>query len=223
MEEKVKVDYVGENGETRFHELKAETLRCPYCHAFVMPNFHFSAKKDNNVWNVFCGCTNPKCKNSFVVEYEYDNQYVLSFKRVQPTPPLQQRIFDDAILHISSSFVEIYNQAFSAFQLGLSQICGIGFRKSIEYLIKDYAMLMFPCQSDTIKTKKLAQCINDYITDTRIKEVAKRAVWLGNDEAHYYRKWENKDVNDLMDTIDLTLYWIEAEEKSKRLLAEISK
>ena len=54
-------------------------------------------------------------------------------------------------------------------------------------------------------------CINDYVNDTRIKSVAKRAVWLGNDETHYIRKWEGKNLEDMKKLIDLTVHWIEME------------
>jgi len=57
----------------------------------------------------------------------------------------------------------------------------------------------------------LAKVIGDYVSDNNIKSVAKRAVWLGNDETHYIRKWEGKDLNDLKKLIDLTVHWIEME------------
>ena len=50
------------------------------------------------------------------------------------------------------------------------------------------------------------------MTDRNIKEVTKRATWLGNDEAHYERRWLDKDLSDLKRLIDLVLYWIQAEQ-----------
>lgn len=41
------------------------------------------------------------------------------------------------------------------------------------------------------------------------------AVWLGNDETHYYRRWEDKDINDLKLLIKLTANWIEIKELTK--------
>ena len=54
--------------------------------------------------------------------------------------------------------------------------------------------------------------------DARIKEVAKRAAWLGNDETHYVRIWEEKDVSDLKQLINLTVRWIENEIETRQLL-----
>ena len=65
------------------------------------------------------------------------------------------------------------------------------------------------------------QVINKYVDDVRIKEVAKRAVWLGNDETHYVRQWDDKDIHSLKTLIDLTVHWIEAEEMTKSILKEM--
>ena len=56
-----------------------------------------------------------------------------------------------------------------------------------------------------------------------IIEVAKRAVWLGNDETHYVRVWADKDVNNLKHLIDLTIRWIENEIETERVLQEMTK
>lgn len=44
-----------------------------------------------------------------------------------------------------------------------------------------------------------------------MKEIAKRAAWLGNDETHYVRKWETKDVKDLKNLIEISIHWIDME------------
>lgn len=41
--------------------------------------------------------------------------------------------------------------------------------------------------------------------------MAKRAVWLGNDETHYVRIWTEHDVKSLKMLIDLTIHWIDAD------------
>lgn len=56
------------------------------------------------------------------------------------------------------------------------------------------------------------------IKDSNIKEVAKRAAWLGNDETHYMRKWGAQDLQDLKKLIDLTVHWMEAEALTNQLL-----
>jgi len=48
----------------------------------------------------------------------------------------------------------------------------------------------------------LSACIQQYIDNEKIKLVSKRAVWIGNDETHYVRKWIEKDIEDLKRLID---------------------
>jgi hypothetical protein len=63
---------------------------------------------------------------------------------------------------------------------------------------------------ETIKRKLLGPCIREHVDDPRIQKCAERAAWLGNDETHYVRKWEDKDVTDLKRLIALTVNWIDS-------------
>lgn len=67
----------------------------------------------------------------------------------------------------------------------------------------------------------MGNCIQENVQNENIKNVARRAVWLGNDETHYIRKWEDKDVNNLKHLIDLTVRWIENEIETERVLQEM--
>ena len=91
----------------------------------------------------------------------------------------------------------------------LHQLTGIGLRKALEFLVKDFSISLNPSQKEAIERTALARCIEDFIVDDRIKTCAKLAAWLGNDETHYVRKWQDKDISDLKLLIRLTLNWIE--------------
>ena len=43
----------------------------------------------------------------------------------------------------------------------------------------------------------------------------------GNDETHYVRKWEGKDINDLKKLISMTIAWIEIEQLTVDLAKEM--
>ncbi|MEX0739026.1 MAG: hypothetical protein WD071_06775 [Pseudohongiella sp.] len=116
----------------------------------------------------------------------------------------------EEVANLSPLFVEIYTQSYQAEALNMKQISGIGYRKSLEFLIKDFCISNHPEKSEEIKGKPLAKCIGEYIDDNRIKECARRASWLGNDEAHYVRKWSDKDVEDLKILIRLCTLWIQS-------------
>lgn len=101
---------------------------------------------------------------------------------------------------------------------------GVGYRKALEFLIKDY---LISKETDAqkigkIKNQFLGNCIQEDVQDRNIKEVAKRAVWLGNDETHYTRVWAGKDVNNLKQLIELTVRWIENEIETERVLQEMT-
>ncbi|WP_299134548.1 hypothetical protein [uncultured Tenacibaculum sp.] len=187
--------------------------KCPFCHNSISPNPLYGFKKDSNYkLDIFFSCPKNSCEKTFVGEYEqgqHKNHYKFLNRVTKGT--INKKSFNESITNLSPSFEKIYNQAFYAEQEELYEICGVGYRKAIEFLIKDYAKLKYSEQSEQIEKKFLGKCIGDYIDDTRIKAVAKRAVWLGNDETHYVRKWEGKDLTDLKKLIDLTIHWIEME------------
>ena len=184
---------------------------CPFCHKSITPNPLFGYKRENDL-EVLMTCPDGDCKASFV-GYYYGTSTNKNFRfdnRVSQGT-LIGRNFTETILEVSPKFSEIYNQSFTAEQQNLTEICGVGYRKALEFLIKDYSISKHPKQKEQIEKKTLSSCIKDYIEDSRIKTVAKRAVWLGNDETHYIRKWEGKNLSDLKKLIDLTLHWVEME------------
>lgn len=187
--------------------------KCPFCHNSISPNPLYGFKRDENYQlDVFFSCPNDKCQKTFIGEYlEGQNTNYYSFQNKVTKGTIIKKTFADSIKDLSPSFEEIYNQAYFSEQEKLMEICGVGYRKALEFLIKDYAKFKHPTDSEQIEKKFLGKCIADYIDDSRIKVVAKRAVWLGNDETHYVRKWAGKDLTDLKKLIELTVHWIEME------------
>ena len=87
--------------------------------------------------------------------------------------------------------------------------------QAFEFLIKDYAKSLAPEKAGEIQKKFSGAVVSEFIADARIQAVAKRCLWLGNDETHYLRKWTEHDVDDLVRLIKLTTNWIEIEHLSK--------
>ena len=149
-----------------------------------------------------------------------DGMGIFRLLRSKPVAAAKRK-FNKQVAKISPAFCEIYNEAYAAEQLGLGQICGVGYRKALEFLIKDYLSHLDASKTESIRKTFLGVCIEKHIKNDNIKAVAKRATWLGNDETHYVRKWEDKDLSDLKKLIDLTLYWIEQEELTKEVLLDM--
>lgn len=202
---------------------------CPRCHKGIHPKHIVFSLDDKNkkVQGVF-RCTHQNCQELFLANYHSvvtaDVARSHSTYQLSNVSPLkaQQHHFSEVITGVSPAFVEIYNQAIAAEANSLHQIVGIGFRKALEFLVKDFACHQHPDSSDGIKAKMLGKCIEDYIEDSSVKACAKRAAWLGNDETHYLRKWEDKDISDLKLLVKLTVNGIENILLTQKYIEEMS-
>lgn len=178
---------------------------CPICHHAIAPKYSSGEIVVNYKLDIAFQCTN--CRNMFIGKYSQQNNGNYSCYKAWPIVP-ENINFEKEIQEVSPMFVETYNQSIYAESNSLNQLTGIGLRKSLEFLIKDFLISQKPENEESIKSSTLAQCINNFIDDHSLIEVSKRAVWLGNDETHYVRKWEDKDINDLKILIKLTVNWI---------------
>lgn len=191
---------------------------CPMCSHAIQPILlgnrlhYFDGMK--GCFSAFFECTH--CQKSFIATYDIGyhskpigSTHCIATKLLYSAPSCFTKItFDKRITNISPSFEIIYNQALEAEHHNLNEISGIGYRKSLEFLIKDYCAFKNPSDSNKIYKMSLSQCITDYLDDDRIKKSAKVSAWLGNDETHYIRKFEDKDINDLKRFINTAVYFI---------------
>lgn len=172
------------------------------------------------VWH----CPRSQCARLFIARYPNKAPGVhygdppMEFLPV----PLPQLEIPTEVSALSPNFVSIYKQAASAESFGLDQLCGMGYRKALEFLVKDYCIKKTPEQSEPIRNTMLGPCIEKYVPDERVKQCARRAAWLGNDETHYVRRWEGKDITDLKALLKVTIAWIESDLLTDKYLAEMS-
>ncbi|SDG20826.1 protein of unknown function [Onishia taeanensis] len=168
-------------------------------------------------------CPAQMCKRLIIARYSMKSETegaingFYSLSEVVPTglKPVAQH---EEIENISPLFVEIFSQAAHAENLGLSQVCGIGYRKALEHLIKDYCVHANPEKSESIQKVQLMNCITSFVKDANVIACAKRATWLGNDEAHYVRKWASQDISDLKVLIELVSNWIVSDVLTKQYI-----
>ena len=124
--------------------------------------------------------------------------------------------FPEPIPAISKRFTRIYFQAAMADANGMDEICGPGYGKALEFLIKDYLIYLHPERTEEIKKKLKLTLLIDEIEDGDIQVVADRASWLRNDETHYEKIWKEEDVQSLKDLIELTVSHIKRTEMTKK-------
>ena len=107
----------------------------------------------------------------------------------------KERDFDDKLKEVSPQFAKVYNQALKAEEYSLDEIAGLGYRKALEFLIKDFAIYNNPEKSEEIKSTWMMKCLKDYIDNDKIKTLAEKSEWIGNDEAHDAETMKSKKEN----------------------------
>ncbi len=212
----INVRPLGGAGEinVRYHPLPHE---CPICHAHAEPKILGSAfvgRHPGGCFELAVQCPRLACGRLFVATYEHttvESPIGDGYYRLQRTAPtaFQAAPFPECIQSTSPTFVQIYNQALAAEAHSLDQLTGIGLRKALEFLVKDFAVAKHADQAEATRKATLSQCINKFGEDPNVKKCAARAAWLGNDETHYIRKWTDRDVGDLKLLLKLTVNWIE--------------
>jgi len=207
------------NGSEQHHNVDVLPTRCPFCDRKIHPDFRCAITKYfgngftepyAEILEAVFQCPADDCQHLFIVMYDKVSghpEHEYFFASILPKNQ-SKKTFDQYIEDLSPSFCSIWNQAYQAEQSGLKDICGPGYRKALEYLIKDYLISQNPNKREYYQSKLLGNCIRDDIKDPRIKACAERAAWLGNDEVHYDKKWKGKEVKDLKTLIELSLHWI---------------
>jgi len=188
---------------------------CPICHVAIVPKAIEEAilgwdKGSTYRLQIVFLCANNECNQFFVATYHQGRRDTSVYYLSQTAPMTAQEIhWGEKIEELSPTFVKIFNQAMAAEAHNLDEIAGVGFRKALEFLVKDFAIAENPDKAEEVRAKFLGRCIDDYIEDSTVKKTASRAAWLGNDETHYMRKWEDKDIGDLKTLIRITVNFIE--------------
>lgn len=199
--------------------------KCPKCHTHISPVFIIGKSIKHQIAELVFQCTFSECNGLFISKYKKDKYAGISsssFEYCSSQPLLyKKKKFSDELSGVSPDFIEIYNQSMEAFSRDMHQIAGVGLRKSLEFLIKDFIIQSNPKNEEAVKKKPLSQCIKEYIKDERVKNLSERAVWLGNDETHYIKKWKDKDISDLQTLIRLVVNDIENDIISKNYIDDM--
>lgn len=224
------IEYYDEENRRGSCSISGALDTCPICRRRVEPVFRHAFMRgslpDQSLEVVF-RCPSKQCNHLFIAYYwtgelgwNRDEYFVLNTSKLPLK--IEYREFSEIINRISKQFPRIYNDAKRAEENGLDEICGCGYRRALEFLVKDYLIALSPKEQSQIKKLWLRKAIQK-IDNENIRICAERAAWLGNDETHYVRVWEDKDIENLKDLIDLAVMWIESEEKTKKYEREMKK
>jgi hypothetical protein len=201
---------------------------CPRCHFTIEPAMVELAPFTHGDWlEIYYRCTNQRCRHLFIAMYERDHSRnirvgLFSFRLLGVLPKFPaERPFNPNIVKVSPNFPTIFNQARAAESFGLPDAAGPGYRKALEFLLKDYAINLHPNDAEKIKSVQLANVIATYFKAPQMSVVFSRAAWLGNDQTHYERRWIDHDIDNLKRLIDASVHFIEMEMLAAELPADM--
>jgi hypothetical protein len=156
----------------------------------------------------------PHCDRCFMLAYPLERGNIQGYDSCYPpiyypAPSCENlTMFDKGIQELSPEFIEIYHQSEKAESNGFNKICGMGYRKALEFLIKDYAIFLHASNAAKIKEMPLSQCIKQFVDNQDIQSLAMASAWIGNDETHYVRQHEDRDSQDLKTFIEVLTRFI---------------
>lgn len=192
---------------------------CPNCGKIVAPiveHITTSNNSDDSHFSIglLLRCSDENCNHYFELEYAGSNEM---YGRNIDDHPVKQSIIppiDDhlpaEIESVSPIFKKTYDQALKAELIGLDQIAGVGMRKSIEFLVKDYLVNVKGEEEQEIQNLNLSPAIKK-IEFEKLHNLTLAATWIGNDETHYVKKWEDKDISDMKKFIRSASLFISAD------------
>ena len=200
-----------------------EITKCPLCKVLIEPvilSERVIPVKDSFGVRLALLCLCKHCGNSFVAQYS-ENQTSLISRADYPKDSLFFSCLEYAspdkyihvpidpdIMELSPNFAESHVQAQKAEHSGLDQVAGLAYRKSLEFLVKDFLAKKDPEKKPLYENAFLKECIENYTENEYLKNAARGAVWLGDDPTYYLRNYEEKDISHLKKYIDATVHWI---------------
>jgi hypothetical protein len=227
----INVAVVDQDGKSASAILLSVPDTCPLCTKSGHPDFvHGALNCVRPRWQLYAifRCPVTDCRSLYVAVYlcaGTAHQVNATLEKTTLARYTQKIEFQKNLTEISPDFCDIYNQALIAEENGLSQICGPGYRKSLEFLVKDFLIKhrfkSDPTKQEEVKKSLLGPAIKNFIDQERIKQCAERATWLGNDQTHYLRKWVDKDIHDLKSLIHITAGYFDSEIEADRYLSEM--
>lgn len=217
---------------------------CPFCHITQQPKIVVSrasrnmsitySKVDYTIYEALAiwECVNKSCLKSFVCHYlPSDDSRKFSLNRflnglpkgpdwpkpIEDLKSANPRIED---VEEQTRFIKTYLQSLVAENSGLDEIAGMGYRKSIEYLVKDWAIQNNPQEKAKIEKLWLGHVIDKYYSGD-LKNILDRATWLGNDQAHYLKLFDDYSIDDLKELIALIMVELDRQYKLQHYITNI--
>lgn len=174
-------------------------MRCPYCKTHTDSGYtdkRFFRLSDKFTFFVVvqrCTC----CDKLFAGMYTIENG-IAGTLGAYPTAAAVDDV-DPILADCSPRFAELYQQANACYARGYIDLAGMGFRAALECLVKDFAIKYKNIPKTKAADKHLDKAISEYLGDIPLRNAADVVRMLGNDYSHFKRKYENYDIETLLD------------------------
>lgn len=196
---------------------------CPVCHrSGLQTRITNGFMKNQDGFRIVYRCPVLECDNVYFATYllELDPHMALA-PRIEPGLAVPYEV-SERIKKVAPQFEPIVSQAHEADSHGLVLIAGPGYRKALEFLVKEY-LINFKfvgdsVQQENVRTALLGACIK-LIDSKSVQGLAERCTWLGNDETHFQPRFPEYDLNDLKALLRLAVREIENELEAAEYLS----
>ena len=169
-------------------------MLCPICGAFqdgtIISKAMHSGPDDTQIGTVGYKCSH--CAKPYVVLYKIDwKSKTGDFGGFYPPASIDYE--NETLESMSPRFISTYNQALRAESRGDIELASIGYRQALECLVKDYAINELRAEREQVVKKSLCDAISEYLGEKDLVSTADVIRILGNDYAHYERKYPELD------------------------------
>lgn len=145
----------------------------------------------------------PVCNQYSITIHTSDQQNKI-LTTVVVYPSANDRIFNELIVTMSPEFVSLYNQSYNAEQLGFKDLSGIGYRSSLEILIKDFALAFELDSKENIAKLNLNRAIEKFFKhEAEFFTSADVVRKIGNNFTHWDKNDEYLDIIVLKEYLEI--------------------
>lgn len=182
---------------------KIFTIKCPVCQVTITlnPLTCLQEWRENQFYGIFScpNCLHPITLFGSLQQVHINSitKYKLENLQIYPTAHYKHT-FAKEICDLSPNFIEIYSQSMECKIHGYNQLVGMGFRKSIEFLITDY-ITNFLHETPKGKLEDRIKQLGLSEEDAIFADVVRLA---GNDETHT-KKATDFSIEDMIYCIDV--------------------
>lgn len=183
---------------------------CPHCGIYNEP---IKIKVLTNIrgeepLKIFAIIFKTTCCHRYFVSF-YVCHDVNNIKHIFTYPSVKPEVLPQELADVSPDFVKIFNQSKAAADLGHSELACIGYRTSIEFLLKDFLIKIRKHDKEKISKMKLADVISLF-EEKEIRISADVVRILGNDKTHYLERY-NFDIQEVKTYLSILLNSVLAE------------